>query len=220
MKKEIEKRMKNLNSCYNKFKKLFYLIFIIPLVLISSLSYANTNNTLKANKTIQLMLMEAKNHAINTIELAPEQRTKKIKLLIEKYINLDFMARATTGAFWKKANTFQRDKYKSALLNQIINTIEIHLNKLSTLTYKTLKTELRGKRLVYVKGIIEDPIKDQPSIKILWKLASNKQGNFVILDLEIESVSLVSSHKAENVSILRKNKGNFDVLLEKLNKVK
>ena len=218
MKKKIEKRMKNLKSCYVKFKKCFYLIFIIPLVLISSFSYANSS--LKANKTIQLMLIEAKEHATNTVELAPEQRTEKIKILIEKYINLDFMARATTGAFWKEANMFQKDKYKLALLNQIINTIEIHLNKLSTLTYRTLKTELRGKKLVYVRGIIEDPKKVQPSIRILWKLASNKQGNFVILDLEIESVSLVSSHKAENVSILRKNKGNFDVLLEKLNKVK
>ena len=212
--------MKSLNNCYNKFKKLFYLTFIIPLVLISSFSYGNTNSSLKANKTIQLMLMEAKEHALNTVKLDPEQRTKKIKLLIKKYIHLDFMARATTGVFWKKANEFQKDKYKSALLNQIINTIEIHLNKLSILTYRTLKTELRGKRLVYVRGIIEDPIKDQPSIKILWKLASNKQGNFVILDLEIESVSLVSSHKAENISILRKNKGNFEVLLKELNQVK
>ena len=191
--------MKSLNNCCNKFKKLFYFTFIIPLVFISSFSYSNTNNSFKASKTIQLMLIEAKEHAIITSKLAPEQRTKKIKLLIEKYINLEFMAKATTGAFWKKANVFQRDKYKLALLNQIISTIEVHLNKLSTLTYRTLKTELRGKRLVYVRGIIEDPKKKQPSIKILWKLASNKQGDFVILDLEIESVSLVSSHKAENI---------------------
>ena len=220
MKKKIEKRMKNLNYYCNKIKKLFYFTFIIPLFFISSYSYANTNNSFKANKTIQLMLMEAKEHAIITAKLAPEQRTKKIKLLILKYINLDFMARATTGAFWKQAKVLQKDKYKLALLKQITNTIEVHLNKLSTLTYRTIETELRGKRLVYVKGIIEDPTKNQASINILWKLASNKQEKFLILDLEIESVSLVSSHKAESMSILRKNKGNFDVLLEKLNKVK
>jgi hypothetical protein len=31
---------------------------------------------------------------------------------------------------------------------------------------------------------------------------------------------LVSSHKAETMTILRKNKGNFEVLLDKYNKMK
>ena len=65
------------------------------------------------------------------------------------------MARATTGAFWKKATSAQKEKYEIVLLNQIINTIEIHLNKLSILTYRTLKTELRGKKLVYVRGLLK-----------------------------------------------------------------
>ena len=212
--------MKSLNNCYNKFKKLLFLTIVFELILISFFSNANANNSFKANETVKLMLMEAKEHAINTTTLAPAQRTVKIKLLIEKYINLDFMAKATTGAFWKKANKDQRNKYKLALLNQIINTIEVHLNKLSTLTYRSKKTELRGKRLVYIRGVIEDPTKEKNSINILWKLASNKQGDFTILDLEIESVSLISSHKAETISILRKNKGNFDVLLDRLNEIK
>jgi ABC-type transporter MlaC component len=79
---------------------------------------------------------------------------------------------------------------------------------------------LRGKKLVYVRGIIEDPKKIKPSINILWKLAANNQQSFVILDLEIENVSLVSSHKAETISILRKNKGSFKALLTKLEKDK
>jgi len=54
----------------------------------------------------------------------------------------------------------------------------------------------------------------------LWKLAANSNGSILILDLEIEGVSLVSSQKAEAVSILRKNRGNFDILLKKMNKDK
>ena len=67
-----------------------------------------------------------------------------------------------------------------------------------------------------MKGQIEDPNKKKPSINLLWKLAANKNGSFLILDLEIEGISLVSSQKAEAVSILRKNKGNFDILLSKM----
>ena len=108
--------------------------------------------------------------------------------------------------------------YKAALLKQIVLTTEEHLNTLATLSYKPTKSERRGKKLVYVKGLIQDPSKKKPDVNLLWKLAANKNGSFLILDLEIEGISLVSSQKAEAVSILRKNKGNFDTLLKKMNK--
>ena len=83
---------------------------------------------------------------------------------------------------------------------------------------KPTKSERRGKKLIYVRGVIEDPNKKKPNINLLWKLAANKNGSFLILDLEIEGISLVSSQKAEAVSILRKNRGNFDILLNKMTK--
>ena len=128
------------------------------------------------------------------------------------------MAKATTGSFWKKASDVHKEKYKDALLKQIVNTIEEHLNTLANLTYKHRNSELRGKKLVYVRGMIEDPKKNQPPVNLLWKLAANSKGEFMVLDLEIEGISLISSNKAETMSILRKNRGNFEVLLKKLNK--
>ena len=62
--------------------------------------------------TIQQMIIEAQKHAIDTIKLEPKKRSLKIELLIKKYINLDFMSKATTGSFWKKASETQKEKYK------------------------------------------------------------------------------------------------------------
>tara|TARA_B100000242_G_C42981312_1_gene455495 strand:+ start:504 stop:1028 length:525 start_codon:yes stop_codon:yes gene_type:complete len=166
--------------------------------------------------TIQKMVIEAQKHAIETLKLEPNEKSLKIELLIKKYINLDFMSKATTGTFWKKASKIQKEKYKAALLKQITLTIEEHLNTLATLSYIPINSEKRGKKLIYVKGLIRDPNKRKSDVNILWKLAANKNGSFLILDLEIEGVSLVSSQKAEAVSILRKNRGNFDILLNKM----
>jgi ABC-type transporter MlaC component len=162
------------------------------------------------------MIAEAQKHALETIELSSEERSKKITPLINKYINLDFMAKATTGSFWKKATDDQKIKYKLVLLHQIVNTIEDHLNTLATMSYKPLSSELRGEKLVYVRGIIEDRKKNNPPINLLWKLSKGKDETFSILDLEIEGISLIRSHKSETTSILRKNKGDFDFLIEKL----
>lgn len=220
MRSKIKRRMKHLKNYYSKFKQIFTFVIITQIFILFLSVQANANNIKKSNDTIEQMLFEAKQHAMSTIDLDPQKRTIKIKFLIQKFVNIDFMARATTGAYWKKATRVQKDKYKVVLLNEIIKTIEVHLNTLATLSHKIISTQLRGKKLVYVRGIIEDPKKIKPSINILWKLAANNKQSFVILDLEIENVSLVSSHKAETISILRKNKGSFKALLTKLEKDK
>ena len=201
----------------SKFLSYTFLIFVIFNVNITK---SFSDNLEMGKATIQQMIVEAQKHAIDTIKLEPAKRSLKIELLIKKYINLDFMSKATTGSFWKKASEIQKEKYKTALLKQIVLTIEEHLNTLAKLSYKPIKSERRGKKLVYVKGLIQDPKKKKPDVNLLWKLAANKHGSFLILDLEIEGISLVSSQKAEAVSILRKNRGDFDILLKKMNKDK
>ena len=201
----------------SKFLSYTFLIFLIYNVNIAK---SFSDNLEKGEATIQQMIKEAQKHAVNTIKLKPNKRSQKIEALIKKYINLDFMGKVTTGTFWKKASVKQKEMYKAALLKQIVLTTEEHLNTLATLSYKPKKSEKRGKKLVYVRGLIEDPNKKKPDVNLLWKLAANKNGSFLILDLEIEGISLVSSQKAEAVSILRKNKGNFDILLKKMTKDK
>ena len=201
----------------SKFLSYTFLIFVIFNVNITK---SFSDNLKMGESTIQQMIIEAQKHAIDTIKLEPNERSLKIELLIKKYINLEFMSKATTGTFWKKASEKQRKMYKTALLKQIVLTIEEHLNTLANLSYKPTKSEKRGEKLIYVKGLIQDPNKKKPDVNLLWKLAANKNGSVLILDLEIEGISLVSSQKAEALSILRKNRGNFDILLNKMTKDK
>ena len=160
----------------SKFLSYTFLIFVIFNVNITK---SFSDNLKMGESTIQQMIIEAQKHAIDTIKLEPNERSLKIELLIKKYINLDFMSKATTGTFWKKASEIQREKYKAALLKQIVLTIEEHLNTLATLSYKPTKSERRGKKLTYVRGLIQDPNKKKPDVNILWKLAANKSGSFL-----------------------------------------
>ncbi|MDC0093196.1 ABC transporter substrate-binding protein [Alphaproteobacteria bacterium] len=214
--------MKNLKNFYNKliFGDFFYFCFILQFLIISLPGYSYADNLEKSNEIVYQMMSKAKKHAIDYAATDPIEKSLKIKLLIKQYINLNFMAKATTGSFWKMGTDIQKEKYKTALLDQIVDTVEDHLNTLSSLNYRTVDSEKRGKKLVYLRGKIEDPKNIKPPVNLLWKLGKTNEGLFLILDLEIEGISLVSSHKAETMSILRKNKGNFEILLKKHNKIK
>ena len=212
--------MKSLKNFWinKKIKKYLSFTFLFFFILNINTFKSFSDNLERGEAIVQQMISEAQRHAIDTINLKPKERSSKIELLIKKYINLNFMAKATTGSFWKKASDSQKEFYKNALLKQIVLSIEEHLNTLVNLKYKPSTSEKRGKKLVYVRGLIEDPNKQKPDVNLLWKLAANKTGSFLILDLEIEGISLVSSQKAEAMSILRKNKGDFNLLLKNMNK--
>lgn len=207
---------KSLKNYWNKIKD-FFLIVLLFVLLLPLPNQVFSEELEKSNQLIEEMIIKSKKHAIETLELNKEQRSEKITPLIRQYVNLDFMARATTGSFWSKANDEQQLRYKDALLHQIVNTVEEHLNTLATLTYTPLNSEFRGKKIIYIRGKIEDKSKNNPPINLLWKLAKSQNETMSIIDLEIEGISLVTSHKSEVMSILRKNKGDFDYLIERLN---
>ena len=130
--------MQNLKNFWirKKISKFLSYTFLIFVIFNVNITKSFSDNLKMGESTIQQMIIEAQRHAIDTIKLEANERSLKIELLIKKYINLDFMSKATTGTFWKKASETQKAKYKAALLKQIVLTIEEHLNTLATLSYK------------------------------------------------------------------------------------
>ena len=203
-----------MKNYWNKIKKIFVFLFLFISPLFVHNSYSD--DIKNGEHVIQELIAKTQKHALETIHLSSEERSKKITPIIQQYLNLNFMAKATTGSFWNKATNDEKIKYELALLDQIINTVEEHLNTLATLSYKPVKSEFRGKKLLYITGLIEDKSKIKPPINLLWKLSKGKNEAIKILDLEIEGISLIRSHKSETMSILRKNKGDFNDLIGKL----
>ena len=104
--------MQNLKSFWTrkKISKFLSYTFLIFMIFNVNITKSLSDNLKMGEATIQQMILEAQKHAIDTIKLEPNERSLKIELLIKKYINLDFMSKATTGSFWKKATEIQKEK--------------------------------------------------------------------------------------------------------------
>jgi len=205
----LEKRKKNLkNFCSKNFVYLKVLVFFIFLIANSN-AFSNENITAK-NQVDNLIKDLTSYHNKNS-----NSKNKKKKIDILKYINLDFMARATTGKYWNKVDEKDRNNYKELLLKKILNTIDFHTKKLEEYTFVHKKVDKRGNKLIYVKGILKN--KDNEKINITWKMYSK---NLTIIDLEIEKISLIKTQKSETMSLLRKNKGNFKQFLKQFDNKK
>ena len=137
-----------------------------------------------------------------------KQDTRENKDRLIKYLNLDFMARATAGKYWKQANKTEQTYYKKLLFLKILHSINLHTNKLKTMSFIHRKIENRGKKLIYVKGFLKNV--DKQEVSVIWKMYAK---DLTILDLQIEKISLIKTQKSETISLLRKYKGNFKKFL-------
>ncbi len=126
-----------------------------------------------------------------------------------QYINLDFMARATSGHHWKNASEKQKIEYKELIFLKIINTINLYTNELKNIKFTYKSSEKRGNKLFYVRGELES--ENKRKINVIWKLYSK---DLTIIDLQIEKISLIKTQKSESLNRLRKFRGDFSSFLE------
>ena len=180
------------------------IIFTFYLIMLAfKFSYAEVN--VNAKKQIDKLM----NDLVTYVENKDNSKNNfSYKNQIVKYLNLDFMARATSGKYWKTASKKQKEKYKELLFLKIMHSINLHTKKLKEIDFVHKKIEKRGKKLIYVRGILKN--KDSPEINIIWKMYSK---DLSIIDLQIEKISLIKTQKSETINLLRKFKGNFEDFL-------
>ena len=196
----------------NKLNKIFFITLTIISINFNCESFASSSELDKAKKQIDNLMFDLFEY-VKANKISNKENKNKSILIIKKYLNLDFMAKATSGKYWKNANPNQRETYKEFLISKIIDSVDLHLKALENISFKHTNSQKRGKKLIYVNGFIEN--KRKKVVKIKWKLFSKDNS---ILDLEVEKISLIQSQKSETISLLKKNNGDFSKLFEEIKK--
>ena len=139
------------------------------------------------------------------------------KLVEEKILpNFDFekVARLVLGRAWRSASDEQKKGFIVEFRTLLLKTYSVALSK-----YKNQKIEFKPTRMsetdeiVIVKSeIIQSG--GQP-IKVNYALANNS-GKWLVFDIVIEGVSLVTNYRSQFSTEIRKN--GIDVLIDKLAK--
>ena len=210
----LKKRKKSLRNYWIRIKK-FILITLSFLIL--NFAFDNTSNANeleKARQQIDSLMLDLFDYVKANKNSNKGNKDKSI-ILIKKYLNLDFMARATSGKYWKKASEEHKKQYKDFLISKIIDSVDLHLKALENISFEHTTSQKRGKKLIYVNGQIKN--KRNRVVKMKWKLFAK---DYSLLDLEVEKISLIQSQKSETLSLLKKHKGDFSKLFEEISKSK
>ena len=194
-------------------KKLFInLIFLIALIFpFYSIAALAPDELVK--KTAEDVIF-----AIKADEEIQKGNKEKIYKLAEDKIlpNFDFerISRLVLGRAWRKTNENQKKGFIKEFRTLLLKTYAVALSKYKDqeIVFKPTRMS-KGDEIVIVKSeIVQNG--GQP-IKVNYAL-SNNSGKWLVFDIVIEGVSLVTNYRSQFSSEIKRN--GIDVLIDKLAK--
>ena len=179
----------------------------------SQTSFAGTSQIDSANKLVTQMMVEVE--SILAKDLNDDMaRRENVSALFDRYFDLPTIAKFSAGPYWRAADADQKTAYESAMRDVIIGTVVRNFDQLSGLKFTATDSQAKGKKLVLVNGTFTDINQQQPPIAVGWRVITADNTPPLILDVEIENISMLVTQKQENIAIIRKNEGQFAALID------
>ena len=190
-----------------------FLAFAMMFLVGSQTSFAGTSQINSANKLVTQMMVEVE--SILAKDLNDDMaRRENVSALFDRYFDLPTIAKFSAGPYWRAADADQKTAYESVMRDVIIGTVVRNFDQLSGLKFTATDSQAKGKQLVLVNGTFTDINQQQPPIAVGWRVITADNTPPLILDVEIENISMLVTQKQENIAIIRKNEGQFAALID------
>ena len=188
-------------------------VFAIIIWLTGQASIASTNQIDVANKLVTKMMVEVESILATDVN-DDMARRENVSALFDRYFDLPTIAKFSAGPYWRAADANQKTAYRSAIRDVIIGTVVRNFDQLSGLKFTATDSQAKGTQLVLVNGTFTDINQQLPPIMVGWRVVTADNASPLILDIEIENISMLVTQKQENIAIIRKNEGKFAALVD------
>ena len=173
---------------------------------------ADASQTQTPDQFIQALAEEVFN-SINGKRLSDQEALDRFRSLLQKGFDLKSIGRFELGPYYNIATEQQRADYQSAFENMIVNAYALRFRDYSGASFKLGRSMKQGKDTQVDSQII--PKTGAPPIDVSWKIRPEADG-YKILDVAVEGVSLGNTEKAEFASIIERNGGKIQPLIDAL----
>ena len=194
----------------------FVCLCLLPLFLTTLPARASDQIT-AANNVITSMISEVETY-LETDLGDIEKRAENITKLLDTHFDLPAIARFSAGPYWRAANEQERVDYVQTMRDVMVNTVVRNFDRLSGMRHTTIDSQVKGDKMVLVRGTFNDSTGKRPPVSIGWRVITPAMAPAKVLDVEIENISMLVTQKQENITIIRQNEGRFSALIEAMRK--
>jgi len=186
------------------------IFFLVALLMISrSAVAANADDAREFVDGIGRKVLDV----INVSSLGKEEKQKKLQQMFSQNVDMQWMAQFVLGGAWKQATAEQRENYikpyREYMLARYTTRFSDYTGAKYTIT--DVKSEADGQFVVNMQ--IKAP-KQTEETSAGYRVLADSSGNFKIVDIIIEGVSLINTQRSEFASVVQQK--GIDGLIENL----
>lgn len=141
-----------------------------------------------------------------------EEKFMRFKKAFEEALDLKSVGQFVLGVYWRSATPEQRDAFLAAFIDFTTKTWADRFD-----LYTGQKIVFSGTRNAEGNQLyVDSQIQNNPPVEVIWRLKRTKSGDFKIIDIIVEGVSMAMSYRNEYSAFLQKNGGKLPALTKEL----
>lgn len=146
---------------------------------------------------------------------APEnEREAKFGALFKEGFDVPTISRFVLGGYWRTASEAQRQDFSALFETYVIRAYAVRFNDYGGEQLKVTAARTEDEDNSVVQSVIARP-NGAPPIKVDWRVNRTAKG-FKITDVVVEGVSMAVTQRQEFASVIQRNGGQIDALLNLL----
>jgi len=149
-------------------------------------------------------------------EIDKKERRNRFRALMLEYFAFESIAKWVLGRYWRRANETQRKEFMLLFEDLLVVVYADRFAKYSGLRLDVGKSEIRGANDILVHSILKRS-EGVKSVGVIWRVRRSRD-KFKIVDLMVEGLSMGLTQQKEFSSVIRKNGGKVQGLIEELRK--
>ena len=188
------------------------------LCVIGDSAIAQADNTAIAQeaRSFVVALADRTIESLTEKEIDKTERRNRFRALMLEYFAFKSIAKWVLGRYWRRANETQRKEFMVLFEDLLVVVYADRFAKYSGLRLDVGKSEIRGANDILVHSILKRA-QGVKSVGVIWRVRRNRD-KFKIVDLMVEGLSMGLTQQKEFSSVIRKNGGKVQGLIEELRK--
>ncbi len=150
---------------------------------------------------------------LNEPDLDADRAVAQFRTLFRESFDIPTIGRFVLGRYWRTASREQQQEYLELFENMVVETYARRFTEYSGETFRVLGSRGEGEGDTMVQSQIVRPA--GPPIQVAWRVRE-RNGQFRIIDVSIEGVSMAVTQRNEFGAVIQRNGGRIEPLLETL----
>lgn len=146
--------------------------------------------------------------------MSQPQRKEQFSRLFRNDFDVPAISRFVLGRYWRTASAAQQEQFTKVFRDYVVAVYSEQFSNYTGETFRVTGQQTLDPTTTMVASEIDRP-NGGPPIHVNW-IVENIGGNFKIVDVAVENLSMRTTQRDEFASVIERNGGNIQTLINQL----